>query len=1025
MLGSRGSIHQGRQRRFENQEGQQTWDHPETGWKEPQTMVDSKQSLSPRPIETLALLEQVRSSSPTPHEVEMEQTNSNSRLSSSPHHHHHHHLIPPNLESRPSRPDQRNNYSGMVRKVGRRQAPRTTLDERTFEKNGEPSTTIYHGKRSQETNTPSDYIQIGHNGSLHMHKKIEGEDGIFVRKIAIGNHGPIYLAESRQNTGEESTSDAIKNLKEYNASTKAMESTPELDETRLHSNKNRASPDSFLDFRDVVKTPKNTPTNTSRDDYAPLAKKDADNNEIELLNRFNSFPSIGESDHLPEGRTISVVTEKVGEEDMGLFPEPVKRFKKSPKTPSTAERTVRELDEVRLRSSRIRSNPVDLDEEVEDSRLSGPIDLDEVYDEWANVGEKGNNSTQRETRSVYSSASPTRVSTKLVPKLKANKRDTSPVNVRGKQYRIDEQSSPVEKPEQYGQFLDDDHSETFSLNRSPLKSPAESTTKQQGWDYQGHMDQQTVDEILRTRSASPVFEDTVETLSSGEIETIEHGKLRSTMLGSEHSPRIIQGDPRELLRQLSKSPISLMMSSSVDSGQRRNSSPPQPEQWPNRQDMGTSTLADPMHVGERIDSKENEDEEEDSLFSFNEKASGRLSQIKRGQYARQQTAMTSREEDQHRDHHLGKQRLEKRGRERCSTGRLEDNELQERARQRSIFDVVKSDDDDDDEKEDRQRRDRSVRDMLSSRHPNYHGNDRSTRQDDEDDDDVVDEGERSLPIRDRYTPERRSAERGIKEERPPYKSEDRSSEFMGHVPEDYGCQHGSFFQRLSECAAPMMGAELGDLPASHLAFLRDYPTSAPARQGHGNTNTDFSGHPENIVEKEAEYETEPGVDLRELNSLKLKEMDSLDDNRFNSQKRNGSVVSDDIGAKTAYLELIGIKTAVSSTRKKRRSSSGRGDARSTVSTLSLNQSEKWKAFMERKKAGGGSNSVATSSNRSHVTDVSKAAERYVAAKVQDIMMKMPKGLPRPKSTPRVGRNENYMNHQQVLERGPIQVARWS
>ena len=995
-----------------NQEGQTR----ETDWKEPQ-MAESKQSLSPRRIETSAL--EVSSSS-TPHEAEIEPTNSNSRLSSSPHH-----LIPPNLASRSIRSEQRNNYSGTVRKVGGRQAPRTGSDERNYGKSGVAST-MYHGKRSQETVTPSDYIQIDDDGSLHVHEKIEGEEGISVNTIAIGDRGSIYLAESRQNTGEELTSDAIKNLKEYDGSTEAMESTPELDETGRNSNENRASPDSLLGSKYVVKTGKKPPSSTSRDDHVPLEKKDPRNNEIELSNNPSSFPSIGERDHLPEGSTTSVVTEKVGEKEMGLFPEPEKRSKKSPKTSSRAERAAR----------------VDLDKEFDYSRLSGPIDLDEVYDEWTSAGEN-DNSNQWETRSGHSSATATRAS-KHVPKLKANKRDTSPISERGKRNRLDEHASPEEKREQHG-HVDDDHSETFTPNRSPLGSPAESTTKQQGRDYQGHVEQQTADEVLRSQSSSPVFQDAVETLSSGGIETgeisRELGIQGSTMQGSEHSPRVIP-DPRELLRQLSKSPISLM-TSSVDSGQRRNPpapQPEQPEQRPNRQEMERSRVADlevegnshPMHIGERIDSKENDDEE-DSLFCFDEKAPG--TQNKDGQYARQQavtaegllnkSAVTYREEDQHRDDRLGEHRLEKRVRDRRSTGRLEDKELEERSRQRreegvvdrrrSSFDGVKNDDAD---KKDSQRRDRYVRD-ISSRRPNHHGNDRSTSQDDdEDDDDVVDKGERFLPTRDRYTAERLSVQRGINEERPPDKSEDISGEFMGHLPsassdiygsEGYGCQDRSFFQRLSECAAPVMGAKVGDLPAAHLAFLRDHPTSVAARQSPGKPNT---GHPENIVEDEADYETEPGVDSRELLSLKLKEMYSLDDNRFNSQKRSGSVVSDDIGAKTAYLESIAMKTAVSSKRRKRRSSTGRGDAPSTVSTSSLNHSEKWKAFLERKKAGG-LNSGAISSNRTHVTDVSKAAERYAAAKVQE-MMKMPKGLPRPKSAPRVGRNEHYISRQQVL-----------
>lgn len=78
-----------------------------------------------------------------------------------------------------------------------------------------------------------------------------------------------------------------------------------------------------------------------------------------------------------------------------------------------------------------------------------------------------------------------------------------------------------------------------------------------------------------------------------------------------------------------------------------------------------------------------------------------------------------------------------------------------------------------------------------------------------------------------------------------------------------------------------------------------------------------------------------------------------------------------------------MKAAVS---KPRRTSSSRGDSSVASSSVTSEHSEKWKSFLERKKASGAS--PAKGRSASHVSDVSKAAERYTAAKVDEIMAEM-------------------------------------
>jgi hypothetical protein len=139
------------------------------------------------------------------------------------------------------------------------------------------------------------------------------------------------------------------------------------------------------------------------------------------------------------------------------------------------------------------------------------------------------------------------------------------------------------------------------------------------------------------------------------------------------------------------------------------------------------------------------------------------------------------------------------------------------------------------------------------------------------------------------------------------------------------------------------------------------------------------GKPDSIDEREEELAlSEHDAPRRDRTKARAKSAP-----RPTKSSGGSSVVSEDFGAKTAYLEAIAMKAAVS---KPRRSTGSRGRATSSVaSSTSSQHSEKWKSFLERKKASGTSPTKARSSG---VSDVSKAAERYAASKVEEMMAEM-------------------------------------
>ncbi len=224
---------------------------------------------------------------------------------------------------------------------------------------------------------------------------------------------------------------------------------------------------------------------------------------------------------------------------------------------------------------------------------------------------------------------------------------------------------------------------------------------------------------------------------------------------------------------------------------------------------------------------------------------------------------------------------------------------------------------------------------------------------------------------------------------------DRAEVEREYVESDAGTvDKGSFLQRLKACAAT-------DFPAAHLAFMR---TNAGVK----NISSRFMpatlcGTPD-VVLREGEEEMDHSTPGYERSEFQLPESIEGPKTRSRSTPRlelrpssSSSVFSEEFGAKTAYLDAIAAKYAVA--KPKRSDSRRREGRRSTASDVSVSsrrsqQSEKWQAFLERKSAAGASPSK---SQASSMTELSKAAEKYAAEKVEEMMSAMSS---RAKSTPR-------------------------
>jgi len=200
----------------------------------------------------------------------------------------------------------------------------------------------------------------------------------------------------------------------------------------------------------------------------------------------------------------------------------------------------------------------------------------------------------------------------------------------------------------------------------------------------------------------------------------------------------------------------------------------------------------------------------------------------------------------------------------------------------------------------------------------------------------------------------------------------------------------SFFTRLAGCAAPMMPKRVqnGDAMA-HLPFLR---TSA----------RHLCGRPDVIVEEVEEgdesrqeegEEKSSNKQTMSLTNQQLRDIKSRSEVRPDTR----TVISEDFGAKTAYLEALAMKTAVA---KPRRSDSRRKERSSASYDISSNtskshQKEKWRDFIKSRPG------TSPGKARGNGSDASAAAESYAQKKVEEMMAAM---ASRSKSTPRSWRS---------------------
>jgi hypothetical protein len=201
-------------------------------------------------------------------------------------------------------------------------------------------------------------------------------------------------------------------------------------------------------------------------------------------------------------------------------------------------------------------------------------------------------------------------------------------------------------------------------------------------------------------------------------------------------------------------------------------------------------------------------------------------------------------------------------------------------------------------------------------------------------------------------------------------------------------QGTTFLERLQACAAPMMpksmgeggqGANCNPMPMAHLNFLRNNPsaTGSPQEQG-GRPSSKFvppnlCGKPDIISEED---EDASGVDM-DTEALRKDESRSSKSNPRSSRQGGdmSSVISDEqFGQKTAYLEALAMKAAVSGSKKNRKSRSSGPE----TGADSEKHSESWQRFLDRK---------ATSRSEDQ-EDVSRAADKYAEAKVDRMMENM-------------------------------------
>ncbi|CAB9518920.1 expressed unknown protein [Seminavis robusta] len=203
----------------------------------------------------------------------------------------------------------------------------------------------------------------------------------------------------------------------------------------------------------------------------------------------------------------------------------------------------------------------------------------------------------------------------------------------------------------------------------------------------------------------------------------------------------------------------------------------------------------------------------------------------------------------------------------------------------------------------------------------------------------------------------------------------------------------SFLTRLAGCAAPMM-PKRGQGPAAeamaHLSFLRTNPKVDKSARF---MPPYLCGRPDVIIEEresEGDGDEQEGGAIQDGNGLSREDLTTHNSQQGSRgvESKGGatpSVISDDFGAKTAYLEALAMKTAVSKPRKsdKRRKGSSAASDVSTTSTQTSHR-EKWRDFLDKRGVSPGKQRPSGGSETSTVT----AAEKFAANQVNEMMALM-------------------------------------
>ena len=207
-------------------------------------------------------------------------------------------------------------------------------------------------------------------------------------------------------------------------------------------------------------------------------------------------------------------------------------------------------------------------------------------------------------------------------------------------------------------------------------------------------------------------------------------------------------------------------------------------------------------------------------------------------------------------------------------------------------------------------------------------------------------------------------------------------------------ENTSFLKRLAACAAPIMPSapKSGETPepgsmAAHLAFLRGNPgvNSSGAKPSGASkyVPAGLCGRPDIIEEEEEEEDEETEMSSDVGREVQPKERARSRSNpRSSSRGRSdvSSVISEEFGAKTAYLDALAMKTAVSGSKKKVKRNQPSSAASDT--SRASEHSEKWQQFLDRKAAKGES---PAGSRANSSTNVSTAAEKYASEKLDEMM----------------------------------------